>query len=314
MWLWGSPIELRQSRLRRWRDRLINELVLDAFNMSRERMDAYLARIVAYRPRLIQGYSSAVAMLARHARRRHRPTDFPWLRVAVLTGDEVLPEYRREIAGVFGCRVVSEYGSREVGLIGYECARGRMHVLSPHVHVEIVRGGRRVAAGETGSIVCTNLNSRAQPLIRYALGDFGMLSTETCDCGLPLPVLEIEEARVTGFVALSGGRLCHGHLMAYLVRSDPRVVEFKVHQRALDTFEVHMVVTGAARQAVCDGVRERFRQQLGADVRVECRVVADIPPDPSGKRRHLISDVAESCEEFELVRPEGLLVRSGSDL
>ena len=76
MWLWGSPIELRRSRVRRWRDGLINEVVLDAFDMSPTRMDAYLRQILVYRPRLIQGYSSAVAMLARHAARRYAPGDF----------------------------------------------------------------------------------------------------------------------------------------------------------------------------------------------------------------------------------------------
>ena len=231
--------------------------------------------------------------------------------MAVLTGDEVLPEVRREIADVFGCRVVSEYGSREVGLIAYECARGKLHVLSPHVHVEIVRNGRSVAAGEAGSIVCTNLNTRAQPLIRYALGDVGILSDVSCDCGLPLPVLEIEEARVTGFVALPDGRLCHGHLVAYLVRSDPRVLEFKVFQRALNAFEVLLVVAGDTQEDVCAGVCERFRRQFGADVRVECRIVDNIPPDPSGKRRHLVSDVAATRAEPEIMQVEGLLMQSG---
>ncbi len=301
MWLWGSPIDLKASSLRRWRDRLINEVVLDAFDMSAAQMEAYLAQIVAYRPRLIVGYTSAVALLARYAAHRYPAERFADLRVIVLTGDEVHPEHRAVISSAFGCRVVSEYGSREVGLIAHECPRGRMHVISPHVYVEITQNDERVRPGICGNITCTNLNTRAQPLIRYYLGDIGALTSTACDCGLPWPVLQVLGARITGFVALPNGRLCHGHLLAYLVRADPCVVEFKVYQRALDRFEVLLVVNRSFTPATMAGIRQRFEQYFGRRVRVECRVVDHIPPDPSGKRRHVISDVAADYKQFDVL-------------
>ena len=301
MWLWGSPIESGTARIRRWRDRLINEIVLDAFEMSAPQMDAYLRRIGSYQPRLVFAYPSAMALLARHAAGRYRPRDFPWLRLVVLTGDEVSPDHRRVIADTFGCRVVSEYGAREVGLIAHEFPRGRMHVVSPHVHVEIIQDGEALGPGRSGAVVCTNLNTRAQPLIRYAPGDVAALSAAGCDCGLPFPVIEIMGGRITGFAALPGGRLCHGHLLAYLVRADKRVVEFRVHQRALDAFEVLLVVDDEHARAACTGIQHRFRQRFGPAIKVECRVVKQIPPDPSGKRRRLISDVATEYDRFEVV-------------
>lgn len=300
MWLWGSPLELKAARLRRWRDRLLNEIVLDAFDMSAACMDEYLKRIAAYRPRLIIGYSSAVTLLARHAAARYGPRDFPWLRVVVLTGDEVEDQQRAAIGGVFGCPVASEYGSREVGLIAHDCPRGRLHVISPHVYLEITHNDERVEPGICGAITCTNLNTRAQPLIRYHLGDAGRLSAGGCECGLPLPVLEIVGGRITGFVALPDGSLRHGHLVAYLVRAEECVTEFKVRQRALGAFEILLVID--PRCAPADvaisvaRIQTRFRQYFGERVRVDCQQVGHIPPDPSGKRRHLISDVATQFE------------------
>ena len=301
MWLWGSPIDLKSSYVRRWRDRMINEVVLDAFDMAPAQMDVYLERIVAYRPRLLLGYTSAVALLARYAAGRYGPDSFPDLRVVVLTGDEVHPEHREVIAQTFGCQVVSEYGSREVGLIAHECPRGKLHVLAPHVYVEVTQGSERIRPGVCGNITCTNLNTRAQPLIRYYLGDIGTLATTGCDCGLPFPVLQIIGARITGFVALPGGRLCHGHLLAYLVRVDPCVVEFKVYQRALDAFEVLLVVDRDFTPATISGIQRRFAQYFGPRVSVDCRVVDHIPPDPSGKRRHVISDVAPEYRRFDVL-------------
>jgi phenylacetate-CoA ligase len=298
-WLWGSPIELKRSRIRRLRDRLINERVFDAFVMSDAAMDEYASRIATWQPRLLIGYSSAVARLAERLSRRRDPRDFRALRVVVVTGDEITAEQRRTIEQAFGCRVAAEYGSREVGLIAHECPTGSLHVLSPVVHVEVMRNGRPVPAGVAGQIVCTNLAERAQPLVRYAVGDLAASGGGPCACGLPLPTLAIHAGRVTGFIALPDGRLCHGHAAAYLVRSDERVREFRVVQHALDRIEVLIATESSESGDIEAGVRERFANQLGAELRVHCRFVPDIPPDPSGKRRHLISHVAHADGRFE---------------
>ena len=268
-------------------------------------MDGYLRLIAAYRPRLIMGYTSAVVLLAQYAARQWGPKRFRDLRAIVLTGDEVHAEDRAVVQQAFGCTVASEYGSREVGLIGHECPQGRMHVLAPHLYVEVTQNNRQVAAEDCGHITCTNLNSRAQPFIRYDVGDVGSLARAACPCGLPLPVLALTGARITGFVALPNGRLCHGHLAAYLVRSDASIVEFRVHQRALDHFDVWLVVNDRFTPATITGVQRRFRHSFGRHIRVNCRVVERIPPDPSGKRRHLISDVAPQYERFDVVASPG---------
>ena len=301
IWLWGSPIEMKASRIRRWRDRLLREVIIDAFAMSPDQMDAYLEQIIAYQPRLIMAYTSAAALLAQHAARRYGPANFPWLKAVVMTGDEVRPEQRRIVSQTFGCPAIGEYGSREVGLIAYECHRGSLHVITPHVLVEITHDEQRVPPGTPGNIICTNLNTRAQPLIRYHLGDVGALGPDECACGLPFPTLEITGARITGFVALPGQRLCHGHLLAYMVRAEPCVVEFKVHQRALDVFEVLLVVDNTFTPAVVDYIKQRFAAQFGPTITTHCRLVDEIPPDPSGKRRHVISDVAPNYSTFEVV-------------
>lgn len=297
--LWGSPIELKQSRIRRWRDRLLNEIILDAFEMSAAQMDAYLKRIVVFRPRLIYAYTSAMVLLARYGAAQYGPRDFPWLRAIVVTGDEVTSEHRALIRQTFGCRVAAEYGSREVGLIGHECPFGRLHIIAPHVHVDITREDVCLPFGQCGNITCTTLNTRAQPMIRYRLGDVGTRSTAQCGCGLPFPVLEIAGARITGFVAMPDGRLRHGHLVAYLVRADPCVVEFKVFQRTLNRFEILLVVDHQFTSATIPAIEARFRRYFGPAVCIACRVVDHIPPDPSGKRRHVISDVAPQFERFE---------------
>jgi phenylacetate-CoA ligase len=292
VYLWGSPIEARAPWIKRWRDRLINERVLDAFDMSPAVTATHLATIRSLRPRVIYGYPSALALLARHIANRFGPDDFPWLRLVVLTGEEVTPAQVQEVRTTFGCAVASEYGSREVGLIAHECPHGSLHVVSPHVHVEIAADGVSAPPGRAGEVLCTTLMTRAQPFIRYRLGDVGVLEPERCRCGLPLPRMRLLGGKVTGFIVLRDGRLCHGAVTSHVLRNERGIVEFKTYQRAIDRFEVLLVVGEGFEPAATARIRQRYGALFGPHVDVDCRVVDRIPPDPSGKRRYVVSDVA----------------------
>ena len=298
--LWGSPIEARGSRAKRLRDRLLNELLLDAFDLGPAAIDDYLARIKAFKPRLIYSYPSAAALLAERAAKIDRPADYAWLKLVVLTGEEITPHHVAQVQQAFGCPVAAEYGNREVGLIAHECPHGNLHIMSPHIHVEILDNDRSVEAGEVGEVVCTTLTTRAQPQIRYRLGDLGRLIDRPCECGLPLPLMQVVGGRTSGFVALPGGKLCYGSVSSAVLRDEPGIVEFRTHQRALDRFEIFLVVDQQFNAGVSERIRQRYRTLFGPCVQVKCRIVDRIPPDPSGKRRHVISDIASDYARFEL--------------
>ena len=314
--LWGSPIESRASRFKHGRDRLLNEMLLNAFDLSPKSLDRYLDAIRRFRPRLIYSYPTAAALLAQHAARRSRAGDFDWLRLFVLTGEEITPDQRAQVREAFGCAVASEYGSREVGLIAHECPHGGLHVISHHIHVEILKDGLPLPVGDLGEIACTNMTTRAQPMIRYRLGDVGRLVSTPCECGLPFPLMRIEGGRTTGFVVLSDGRLCHGAISSTVLRDEPGIVQFRTVQKTVDRFEVFLVVDERFDPRATERIRHRYRSLFGSRVQVQTRIVEQIPPDPSGKRRHVISEVApdywnfrsDSCkgDDLVLVAPESL--------
>lgn len=303
IYLWGSPIEARGPRLKAWRDRLINERLLSAFDLAPARLAAHLARIRRFRPRVLYGYPTALTLLARHAAPCCGPHDFPFLRLVVLTGEEISADQLARIRAVLGCPVAAEYGNREVGLIAHECPAGGLHILAPHIHVEVLSGGAPAPPGQPGEIVCTTLNTRAQPLIRYRLRDVGALLPGPCPCGLPLPLLRLVGGRVSGLLALPDGRLCHGAISSYMVRDEPGIVQFRTHQRRLDWIEVLLVADGRFRKESLARIAARYRRVFGPAVHVDVRVVDRIPPDPSGKRRHVVSDVAPNCSTIELADP-----------
>ncbi len=290
--LWGCPIETRGGRLKRWRDALINERLLDAFDLSPTRLDAYLKRILDFKPQVVYGYPTAVALLAQHAAASRRPSDFPWLRVVVLTGEEASPAQMDRVRQTFGCPVAIEYGSREVGLIAHQCPAGGLHVIAPHIHLEVAVSGRPVEAGSCGEVLCTTLNARAQPFLRYRVGDLARRLAESCSCGLPFPLMRLKGGKITGFIALPDGRLCHGAVTSHFLRDEPGILAYKTYQRSLYEFEVLLVVDRQFDPATLTRLQQRYRRLCGPRVRVDCRLVDRIPPEASGKRCYVVSQVA----------------------
>ena len=123
VYLWGAPVELgKTDRIKTLRDRLLNQLVLNAFEMSTANMDAYLEAVQAFRPRCIYGYASSVALLAARARERALRLHLPELVVVCTTGEPLYPYQRKLIEQVFGVPAANEFGSRDIGFTAHEIA------------------------------------------------------------------------------------------------------------------------------------------------------------------------------------------------
>ena len=294
VYLWGAPVELNKTdRVKTLRDRLINQLVLNAFAMSPQRMDQYLDAIAAFKPRCLYGYASSVALLAAHAQERRRRLALPTLKVVCTTGEPLYPHQRSLIGEVFGAPVANEFGSRDIGFTAHETPQGQMLLISESLLLEVLdEAGRPVAPGQLGEAVMTGLCSSAQPFIRYRTGDMVRLGTETDRAGRGLQVVDEVVGRSTDFLVRADGTVMHALAGIYVLRAIPGVVEFKLVQHELLRLEV-LVVTGPgwlsnAAEAITVGLRQR----LGGELRVELHLVDQIAPEASGKHRYVVSHVA----------------------
>jgi len=293
VYLWGAPVELNKTdRIKTIRDRLLNQLVLNAFEMSPRQMDAYVEAVQAFRPKCIYGYASSVALLAAHAEERGLNLRVPGLRVVCTTGEPLYPHQRETIARAFGAPVANEFGSRDIGFTAHETPRGQMLLMSESIILEVLReDGSPAAPGETGEAVMTGLCSDAQPFIRYRTGDMVKLSDAPCKEGRGLHVIEEVVGRSTDFIVRSDGAIMHALAVIYVLRAVEGVGEFKIVQHAVDRIEV-LVVPGQgwiedARAHITQGLQAR----LGTKVRVEIRTIDAIPAEASGKHRYVVSHV-----------------------
>ena len=290
VYLWGAPVELSKTdRIKTLRDRLVNQLLLNAFEMSPARMDDYLEAMRAWNPQAIYGYASSLALLAAHAEARGVKPRFPALRVVSSTGEPLFPHQRELIERVFGVPVSVEYGARDAGLMALQSPDGTLLQMSETHLVEVLD-----AAGnpvEEGEAVITSLVSAAQPFIRYRTGDVVRRSGRTDPGGRSLAVLDAVVGRQTDFIVAADGRIMHALAVIYVLRAIPGVAQFKLVQHAVDRLEVQVVPDArwndAAREAVIQGLRAR----LGSAVAVDLKLQQAIAPEASGKYRYVVSHV-----------------------
>jgi phenylacetate-CoA ligase len=293
--LWGSPVELtKQDWVRSIRDRFLRSRLLSAFEMKESTMDRYLDFMERYRCRMIFGYPSSVYLLCRHARNRKRNLRSLGVKAAFVTGIPLYAYEREMISEVLNCPVADGYGGRDSGFIAHECPQGGMHILSDAVIVETVdRDGQPVPTGESGEIVVTDLYSEEAPFIRYATGDYGVLSSERCRCGRALPMIARIDGRVMDFFLAADGRLMPGGVVFYALYGLDGIEQFKVIQKKVDQFHIQIVADHIFNKDKESLVRQRLEQRMRSPLHVSFEYLKEIPAEKTGKFRGTVSELPE---------------------
>lgn len=291
--LWGSPIELTsQDRVRQYRDALMRTKLLPAFEMSPEKVASFIAEIQAMRPKMLFGYPSAFAHIARQAQEHNIRLDNLGIKVAFVTSERLYDHQRELIQKVFGCPVANGYGGRDAGFIAHQCPACGMHLTYEDIIVEIVDGeGLVLPPGESGEIVVTHLATKDFPFIRYRTGDIGVLDDQPCSCGRTLPLLKSIQGRSTDFLVAYNGTVMHGLSLIYLVRDLPGVKQFKVIQESLELIRILLVTDHAFCMTCIPGIMAGAKKRLGEAVEINIELVESIPPEKSGKYRYVVSRV-----------------------
>ena len=261
--------------------------------LSEAVMSRYLDVLVTGGWRTIFAYPSSIYLLCLHARKQRRNLRRLGIKTVFVTGEVLFPHQRELISETLNCPVANGYGGRDSGFVAHECPQGGMHIMADASVVEILDSrGRPLPEGEPGEIVVTDLYSREVPFLRYATGDVGALSSRKCPCGRSLPLLERIEGRTTDFIVAPDGTILHALSVIYVMREIPGVEQFRIRQKALDRFHVQLVRNQHYQAESEVRIREKLRQRLRAPVEVLIDYLPELPPEPSGKYRYVISEIA----------------------
>jgi len=261
------------------------------FNYTRrpaEAADAFLA----YRPHAIYGVKTSIRGLAEELDRRgQRPRG---LRLVVMGGEVIRGADRAFCERVLGVPVIESYGAVETGVMAYQRgAGGRLTLVEDLTWFEFLDDdGRPAAPGVAARVVVTDLAGRAMPLIRYEIGDRVVIGrAEGTDAGARRWIERII-GRDDDIAPLPSGATLNYLDFYEIMEHFPAIRRFRFHQRARDRIEVLVEAAPEALAAARADLLAALRRAAGEPVRFEIREVDALPPDPGGKIRILVSDLA----------------------
>lgn len=292
IYLWGAPVELAKTdKIKQIRDRLMNQVLLNAFDMSAMTMAEYLKIIQQYQPKCLYGYASSLALLAQFAQSTTQTINTPSLKVIFTTGEPLYPDQRKIIQETFQVPVANEFGSRDIGFTSHESPSGQMLLMSEsHILETLDNQGQAVKSGEIGEAVITGLCSQAQPFIRYRTGDMIKATEETCKQGRGLHVLGEVIGRSTDFIIKQDGTILHALAVIYVLRAIEGIGSFKIIQHSTNELEVQVVPNSLWIDQAQQQITEQLQQRLGK-INIEINILDAILPEKSGKHRYVVSHV-----------------------
>lgn len=194
---------------------------------------------------------------------------------------------RQRIEGLWDARLVEFYGCTEVAphVGGYSCRPGREdgQPISTHLMEDVQiwetvdpETLNRTIPGERGLTVCSSLNSEASPQLRFLVGDYTTLTTETCVCGRThARAVGSFSGRHDDLINLRGIKM-YPVQIEEVVRAIPGIGdEYEVIIRrddaGLDIMEI-----------VCEHDDDKIGTQLANEVRSRCEVRVDVTVNPLG--------------------------------
>ena len=222
-----------------WRTNLYaHQTLFSLFHMTPANLRAYADGIHASNARYVEGYPSAIHLVARALLEEGRPLPRGKL-AAVFTSSETLLAFQRAtIEEAFQAPVRDRYGVSELGVSMTECAEGRLHVDMEFCIVE-VEPIEETADSVTGPLLITGLSNPATPLLRYRIGDVGTRSKHPCPCGRAGDVFLEVDGRLEDYVLTPDGRWI-GRL-DHVFKEQVDVAEAQILQETPHAIEVLLV-------------------------------------------------------------------------
>ncbi|RMA65973.1 acyl-CoA synthetase family protein [Ulvibacter antarcticus] len=292
---YGIPLDTLGFQKERLKDRLSSRYRFPIFDLSEEKMEGFLKTFRRKKFDYINGYTSSIVLFAKFLKQKGIVLKevCPSLKQCVVTSEMLYETDKKLMEATFGVPVINEYGASELDLIAFTNPKDEFVVNSETLFVEILdENNKTVPHGESGRIVITSLYNKAHPLIRYDLGDTGILSKNST---FKKPILQELVGRTNDVAVLPGGRTVPGLTFYYVTKSviedDGNVKEFVIEQTKLDTFKIIYVSEQILTSEEIADIKKALFTYLENDLTLEFERVTVLDRKNRGKLKQFISRI-----------------------
>lgn len=242
---YGIPMDFIGYRKERFKDLLSRRFRFPVFDLSDTVLEKFLQKFKTKKFDYINGYTSSIVLFAKYLENKNIILNeiCPTLKACFVTSEMLFESDKKLLEKQFGIPVINEYGASELDLIAFENPKGEWQVNAETLFVEILDENNNVLPyGEEGRIVITSLFNKANPFIRYEIGDIGILDEKSTP---QKPILKKLIGRTNDIAILPSGKKSPGLTFYYVTKSiiedDGNVKEFIIKQTKLDTFEIEYI-------------------------------------------------------------------------
>lgn len=256
-------------------------------------LDEITAKVNAFQPDIICGYSSGSYLLAQEQLKDN--INLKPKRI-ICSADPLTNKMRRTITEAFGVEPINFYAASEAICMGAQCELHQgIHLFNDWHSFELVDENLNpVQAGQSGKLIMTNLYNYTQPLIRYKMSDELVFDDKACSCKWPFPVIKSVAGRQEEFLWFerNDGSKDYIHPLLIVEFFVPGLEKLQVIQTAKNKMLMKVVVNQEADK-VTPAIRTRMNEilrgkKLDGSVSFNIELVDEIKVDPKTGKFKLI--------------------------
>lgn len=285
-----SPARLAEGRSVVQRLGLLRRLAVDYLRPPEALVDIFLD----YQPDVLYGNRSHLDLMALELERRGKKP--PGLKLLIGTAETIHAHSRRLCREHFGIEMTETYGSVEMGTLAYETpARDGLHLCEDRTYFEFLdEAGMPVPPGVPGRVIVTDLTGTLMPFIRYDQGDRAVVWPEIGTNIQGRRRLARVLGRADDFVVLPDDSLRSWHDFYEIMDKFTGIKQFRVVQSSRLAFQISIVADSDYLHTIHSTLLHAFHQHFPPTMDFEIIPVTHIPPDPNGKIKMFVSEVAHT--------------------
>ena len=295
---YGMPLDFIANTKLRFKDLLSHRYRFNIFDFSDAALEKMVLKFGNTKFDYINGYTNSIVLLAKYLQQKNLFLDeiCPTLKVCIVTSEMLFEADKLLLEQRFRVPIINEYGSAELDIIALENPEGIWKVNSETLFVEILDDNDQVLPyGKQGRIVVTSLYNKAHPMIRYEVGDIGILDEKST---LKNPILKKLTGRTNDIAILPSGKKAPGmtfySITKRLFDDDGNVKEFVITQTTKDTFEIDYVSENELSETEIDTMKKVLDQFLEPNLNYIFTRKTFIERGKSGKLKQFKSMVPSS--------------------
>lgn len=296
-WTWGgyrpgetllqAGMSITRGFTKKIKDIFFKVVYMNAFNLKKDNVQKTLRQVKSKNPKHLAGYPSALNEIALVAINENKSYTFKSI---ISYGDKLFSQHEKNFREAFANPIiVNTYGCAEGILMACKIDHPYYYIMSPHAFIEILdSNGNAVRNGERGHIVVTCLTNFAMPLIRYKLGDLGIMLPKEMypkNARFNYPLLKEVTGRETDVIRATNGNTLIVHSFTGIMEFYEEIKQFKAIQVTKDKVIIEYKTEDGKKLSSLheDEIVEKLSNLVENSIAFSLILVKSIAASPSGK-------------------------------